>query len=243
METAVADVRAAAERGIDQMKLGRRDKAAVQFEAALNAVEAIDAERVRRDEISVLATLFANYGFNDLALMAAEEAVDLDRSLGLESELTGDLLALGNAHTNLENNSKAEAVFREALSISVRLKRWADAASATTNLAGMAANSGQLKQAGEMLQTSLDYLKRDHFDETEINTRITLLQVLELSEGDLDAALDNATTLCRLFWKDIPPHVRSVVGDFVGRLIARYASSHAEAQHPAWKAEHFPMLA
>jgi tetratricopeptide (TPR) repeat protein len=242
METAIAGVRAAANRGIGHMKQERRDKAAVEFEAALNAAEGIEAERARRDEISVLATLFANYGFSDLALVAAEEAVDLDRSLGLESQLTGDLLAVGNAHTNLENDVKAEDAFSEALSTSLRLERWADAASATTNLAGITADRGQMKQAAELLQTSLGYLTREHFDETEINTRIALLQVLELSQGDLDAALDNAKTLCKSFWDEIPPHARGVVADFVGRLIARYASSHAEARNPAWRARHFPMF-
>ena len=242
MEKAVADVRDAANRGIREMQMQRRDRAAVEFDAALNAADAIAAAPVKRDEISVLATLFANYGFHDLALMAAEDAVDLDRSLGLDSQLTGDLLAVGNAHTNLENESKAEAAFTEAQSVSLRLERWSDAASATTNLAGMYANRGQMKQAAEMLQTSLGYLARERFDETEINTRITLLQVLELSDGDLEVALNNAETLCGSFGNDIPPHARSVVANFVERMIARYAAAHAEARNPAWKAKHFPMF-
>jgi tetratricopeptide (TPR) repeat protein len=242
MEKAIADVRDAANRGISQMKLGRRDRAAVEFDAALNATEAIGTDEARREEVSVLATLFANYGFHDLALLAAEDAVDLDRSLGLEAELTGDLLAVGNAHTNLDNEAKAEAAFNEAQSIALRLERWGDAASATTNLAGMNANRGQLKQAADMLQTSLGYLARERFDETEINTRITLLQVLELSDGDLAVALTNATTLCGSFWKEIPPHARDVVATFVNRLISRYGAAHADARTPAWKATHFPMF-
>ena len=242
MENGVADVRAAGNRGIAQMQQGRRDRAAVEFEAALDAAETITDDRTRRDEISVLATMFASFGLNDLALVAAEEAVELDRSLKLDSQLPGDLLAVGNAHAQLENAGKAEAAYNEALSIAITSKQWADAASATTNLAGTAANSGQLDQAATLLQTSLDYLKREPFDETEINTRLTLLQVLELGGGDLELALNNAEILCNTYWQRVSPDARPMVTDFVGRMLQRYAEAHAEARDPAWVQRRFPTL-
>src|SRR6476660_9561187 len=109
MTTASAKVSAAANRGIAAMRSGDRVQAAVHFDAALGAAEAIADDRARRDEISVLATLFMKFGFNDLGLVAAEVSVELDGKLRLEgAELTGDLLSLGNAHSSLENEGKAE---------------------------------------------------------------------------------------------------------------------------------------
>jgi hypothetical protein len=104
------------------------------------------------------------------------------------------------------------------------------------------ANSGQLDQAATLLQTSLDYLKREPFEETEINTRLTLLQVLELGGGDLELALNNAEILCNTYWQRVSPDARPMVTDFVGRLLQRYAEAHAEARDPAWVQRRFPTL-
>lgn len=242
MTTASAEVRAAANRGIAAMRRQDRVQAAVHFDAALGAAEAIADDRPRRDEVSVLATLFMQFGFNDLGLMAAEAAVDLDRSLRLEAELTGDLLALGNAHSNMENEAKAEAAYREALRVALKSERWADAAGASTNLAGMIGNRGDFAQAAEMLKTSLGYLERGSFVETEVNTRVTLLQVLELGAGEVEEALENARALCGPLWDAVPPHARDVVAEFVRRLVERYARTHAEARQPAWMAKNFPQV-
>src|SRR5262249_8773672 len=135
---------------------------------------------MRRDEISTLATLFDMYGFHDLALMAAEEAVELDRILGLDKLLAEDIVSAGCAHQNMDNTAKAEACFQEALEICLRRNDWANAASANTNIAGIVANRGEMAKAIEMLEVSLEYLAKEPFDDTELKTRLTLLQAVEL---------------------------------------------------------------
>ncbi|REJ82745.1 MAG: hypothetical protein DWQ36_06590 [Acidobacteria bacterium] len=241
---AVAAMREAANRGIDAANHGRGDVASVQFERALELAEEIDDGRTRRDEISVLSTLLERYGFAELALPAAEEALATARALELEDRVVGqDLIAVGNAHNQLENTARAEALYRQALDLFVGIEDWANAASASTNLAGVVGNGGDLPRAATLLETSLTYLERAAFDETEINTRLALMQVYELIEADPGAALDNAERLCDGFWQRLHAQQKRLVADFVMRLTRRHPEAAAAPEGlAAWAQKRFPMI-
>lgn len=237
-ETIVKKIKTEADKGIEAGNMRQTDRASLHFNNALNLAEDLEDERTRRDEISLLATLFEMYDFPDLALPAAEEAVELDHSLGLDSLLGQDLLTVGNAHSMMENTVKAEALFQEALEIFLKRDEWANAASASTNIAGIVANGGDIPRAIEILKTSLEYLVREPFDDTEINTRLTLLQAMELEGHDIEHTIENARLLCSRFWDKMTDMHRNVAREFVARAVERHPSSNSAA----WKVETFPML-
>ena len=241
-EAIIKEIRAEGNQGIEAVKRRRADQAGLHFNNALNLAEDLEDERTRRDEISVLSDLFEQCGFPYLALMAAEEAVELDRSLGLDELMGGDIIGVGNAHMRMENTVKAEACFQEALAMFLKRADWADAASATTNLASVAANRGEMAKAIELLEESLEYLAKEPFEDTEIQTRFALLQTMELDGRHADRAVENARQLCGRLWDKMADVQREVARDFVGRTVERYLLAHPGTNAAAWKAKNFPML-
>lgn len=242
-DATIAKLREQASHGMQAVKTGQTSVASKHFYDALNLAEEVQDSRKRRDEITTLALIFESYGFPDLSLMAAEMAVALDRSLGLDGKkLCGDLLAVGNAHVNLGNTQKAESIFREALELSLQANDWADAASANTNIGSIVANQGNLAGAIKMFEESLSYLAKAPFDDTERITRVGLLQAMELEGYDVDRAMENATQLCSRFWDHLRGDERRVVEDFVTQLVERYLQVHPHSNTNAWKKKTFPIL-
>ena len=60
----------------------------------------------------------------------------------------------------MENTAKAEQCFRDALAIFLERKEFANAASATTNIAGIAANYGDMAKAAKLLSRALDIWRK-----------------------------------------------------------------------------------
>lgn len=243
MDAAIVEkLRSKANAGIDAIRTRHPDQASVHFNSALELADDLEDARTRRDEVSVLSTLFDHCGFPDLALLAAEEAVELDRSLELDDLLGQDIIAVGNAHLQLENVGKAEASFKEALEMFVKRGDWANAASANTNMAAIVANRGEMGKAITLLDTSLAYLAKTPFPDTEMQTRFALMQAMELEGCDVDRALANAADLCGRFWEDMREEQRVVARDFVDRAVQRYLHLHPTTKASAWKRKRFPML-
>ncbi len=241
-KTIVDELRQAANHGIAALKRRQTAEASQHFTKALDRAEDLQDPRTRRDELSALATLFEQYSFPDLSLTAAEETVDLDRTLGLDDLMAQDLLTVGNAHLNMENTAKAEAAYREAMAIFVAQNDFANAASATTNVAGIVANRGEMAPAIDLLEKSLGYLAKEPFDATEIQTRFALLQTMEIEQRDIDRAIDNARQLCARFWDAMPEVRRDAARDFIGKAVDRYLRAHPDVDAAAWKAANFPAL-
>jgi tetratricopeptide (TPR) repeat protein len=153
-----------------------------------------------------------------------------------------DMLTVGNIHIYMENTAKAEACFTEALTLFRKRGNWANAASATTKLANIVANRGQMAKAIELLEESLNYLAKAPFEETEIQTRFALLQAMEFDGRDVDRAIENARRLCGSYWDKMPEGQREVVRDFVGRAVDRYMQAHPQTNVAQWKAQNFPMI-
>jgi tetratricopeptide (TPR) repeat protein len=212
------------------------------FNKALDLTEDVKDDRTRRDELAVLSILFDQCGFPDLALTAAEESVDLDRRLGLDGLIHEDLLNVGTAHLNLDNDAKAEACFREALALALARDAWADAASSSTNLGNVLAKRDEMGKAIDAYQKSLEYLEKEAFDDTEMNTRVMLLQVSEISQYDVDRSIENARIVCARFWTTMQPPHREAVATFVRQAVDRYLAVHPQKNPGAWKAREFPMI-
>jgi tetratricopeptide (TPR) repeat protein len=238
----VRKLREEGNQGVRAAQAGRMDLAGQHFNKALGLAEDLEDDRQRRDEISVLSMVFDDCGLPDLALIAAEESVELDRKLGLDDLVHQDLLNVGTAHLNLGNHAKAEACFREALKLALARKEWANAASASTNLGKVFAQREEWKQSIESYETSLGYLERGAFEDTEINTRLMLLQVGELGGYDAERAVDNARRLCERFWKVMQGQKRQAAEVFVPQAVERYLKARPQGNPGAWKAKTFPMI-
>lgn len=238
----IAEIQEEVNRGFEALQRHKADQAAVFFIRALIRAEDLEDNCTRRDEFSGLSSAFEKCGFPDLALMAAEDAVDIDIELGMTDLMVSDIIAVGNAHLKMDNTAQSEKCYREALQISLEQGNFANAASANTNLASIIANRGDIPGAIALLENSLEYLAKQPFDPTEIQTRFALLQALEFEEHDVDEAIKNARQLCSRFFEKIPDIQLDVMKDFVGRAANRYLKAHPEVDASTWKAENFPMF-
>jgi tetratricopeptide (TPR) repeat protein len=243
MSTAVvADVRAAANQGLQAVQAGRSDLASQHFSRALDRAEDLADPRTRRDELAALSILFDESGFPDMALTAAEDSVALDRELGLDALVFEDLLNVGTAHLNLNNDAKAEVSFREALQGALARNQWANAASASTNLGNVFAKGSDMRRAIEAYEKSLEYLGKEAFDNTEINTRLMLLQASVIGKYDVDRTIDNARTLYQRFWNDLQDGHRQVAMSLIAEAVERYLAVHQPNDPDAWTAKTFPAI-
>jgi tetratricopeptide (TPR) repeat protein len=238
----VEEVRRITFRGIAAMRQRLPDEASRQFATAIQLVNDLRDDRTRRDELARLAGLLDRCGFPDLSLRAAEAAVDLDRALGLDHLRADDLLTAGNAHMNLGDQVSAEAAYRQALAIFVDERDFANAAAAATNIAGVVATRGEMAPAIDLLEQSLEYLAREPFADIELQTRLALLQAMELELRDADRAVENARQLYARFWDIMPATLREPAREFLGKAVERYLDAHRDISPDAWKARNFPKL-
>jgi tetratricopeptide (TPR) repeat protein len=242
MDTNVSAVRAAANTGIEALNQRRPDKASAAFTEALKLATTLKDPTVRREETAALGNLFLNLNVVDLAQLAYEEAVDLDAQLGTNDLLGLDTLELGNAHSALGNEAEAEQCFRDALEILRSAKKWANAASASTNLGGIIANRGDMAEGMKLMEQSLGYLAKEEFPDTELQTRFGLLQIYELAAHDVERAVDNARTLFAKFYPVMVPAQRAAGIAMVDTVVARYCAARPKLDCAKWRKETFPML-
>lgn len=231
----------AANEGIAALRQGRRDQAAAHFDDALALCDDLQPPLARRRELATLSGLFQQTGFGDLALVAAQDALEIVRNEGRTDLLGGDLIAVGNAHITLGNIAAAIELFEEAKKLAVTHERWGDAASASTNIAGIVFNEGAQERAFTLLQQSLEFLAREPFEHTEIQTRFMLMQMLEITKGDLDLALANGKQLVTLLDK-MPPDQQQMTLRFVDQMSDRYLADRPQPAGKMWKIMQFPQL-
>jgi tetratricopeptide (TPR) repeat protein len=237
----VAHVRATANRGIDALERRQADQASVQFANALAAAATIEDAETRRDETAALGNLLLESGFPEFALLAFEDAIDLDRLLGLKAQLGLHMLEAGKASMALGNEADAEQLYRDALDILLTEERFADAASASTNLGVILADRHQVARGIALLQRSLDYLAKAPFPATEKQTRLALLQMYEHAAYNVDCAVDNARQLFAKFGDTLHPQQREVARAFVCRLSERFCRANPEIDRATWTATTFPL--
>lgn len=207
--------------GIHALRRGRKDEAGIYFWRALDALDAVDNERQQRDVLSEIAQFFLTAGFEDLALMAVADAMALDAKLGFPAGMIRNRMTHANVHMRLGNHEAAEASYRELIEHCVKHGELANAASASTNLAIILANEGYRKEAIGMLAQSLRWLEQDALPETEIITRITLVQVLEFEESDPARIFDEARALLDRQGGALTPQYLDVLRQFIDQAAKR----------------------
>jgi tetratricopeptide (TPR) repeat protein len=191
--------RAAFERTRDEafeaLNEGHREAAGLILWTALNELDAVADDGVRRTQAGRVANLCSYTGFDDLALFAFDAAIELHEAAGDVRALANDRLTLGNVHLRLGNLATAESAWRFAHEAAKANGDYANAASAATNLGSLFAQEGDLTEAAALLEQSLAYLEREPFPETELNTRFVLMQVLDAQGAARARVLDVAAPL------------------------------------------------
>lgn len=239
-EAAIKHSEQQANAGLNALKQGRRDEARLCFGRALEHLEGVKDQARKRREVGIMALLFSGARFNDLALMAAEDAVEMDEESGNRSHLAEDLLTRGSAHESLGDAAAAEQDFQRSLQICLEDGSYANAASASTNLAGCVWNRGQKGEAVMLLKKSLRYLEQEAFPDTEINTRIALIQMLDAEQQEPELAIETARTLMQRFSKQLRKEQADVALGALRPIVQRYLQAHPEINGRAWKARTFP---
>ena len=227
---------------IDATRAERFGDAGEQLLHALEAVERQPDSTTRARELGLLADLCSEAGHPDLALMALQGALESGERDDRPERYCADLLTLANSWQRLERVAAAASVNAAALSYAVKHERFADAASASTNLAMVAANDGRLQDALRRLQESLDFLRRESQPDTDAITRLVLIQVVDALQADPAIALDAAGDLFTRLEPHVGPERWAPVAPAFQRLVARYTAAHPELDGDAWKRERFPLV-
>lgn len=231
---------AEAHAGLAALRGGAKDDAGLHFLRALASLDDVPQPLERRNLLSEIAEFFAQEGFEDLALMAALEAIAADEQLGLERGLAKDRITYANLHLRLGNMEQAEAIYRALIDRCLQQKDYANAASASTNLAGILANNNYPADAIRLLENSLEYLQFVEFPATELNTLFLLIQVLELQKAAPTRTYETARTLIDRFASQLSPQHHHLLSQFVDSALERQAQIGFDAA--TWKRQHFPEL-
>ena len=230
------------ETGVEALKRGDKDTASNHFWNALDFLGDVQDDRVRRDKVGSLALYYVDQGLFDLAVMGAREAIALDKKLGETRLLAEDIVTLGNANMNLGKMDEASENYRDALQLCMDNGDYDNAASASTNLAGIIANQDKMPEAITLLRNSLDYLKKKAHPNTEKITRMSLVQALGLEKENPEELIDVAKKLLERFGHEIPPDQINVIAPHIDSAVQQYLQANPDINPQKWKAEHFPRL-
>ena len=201
--------------------------------------EAIEDDTERRKELGTFTLLLDRLGFPDLALIAAQDAVELDEKLGDRRHLAEDIVACGNAQLHLGNTQEALSLYRQALDICVANGDLDNAASASTNIALIIGHQGQMDKAISMMYQSLNYLTRQSNPATEIITRIALTQALESEEKPPEDIFSVASPVTRFANKLRPDQWDGLRGP-LEQTVARYVQRHPNSNPLSVKRDYLP---
>jgi tetratricopeptide (TPR) repeat protein len=221
--------------GIRAHNDGRPDDAGVHFWRALACIGDVPDPAERRSLYSEIAGVFSQGGFHDLALMAVEDALAI-------ADRPADRIAYANTHLRLGNRDEAEAAYRSILERCRAQGDFANAASAATNLATILADDGYHADAAGLLEESLGYLERVDFPDTEMNTRLALVQVLELAGRPPERILEVARVLVDRYLGHLPPPFVKLLAKIVDGAADRYAAAHPGEGAAGLKARDFARL-
>jgi tetratricopeptide (TPR) repeat protein len=232
-------IKSQTDRGVKALTRGDRSGAIDAFQEAFDGLDDVPNMRERRDEYALLGTMFIKSGAPDRALLAARAAVELDEALNDRNLLGQDILMCGTAIWHMGNIAGAIDAYRDAHRIFVEDQSWANAASANTNIAILVGQK-DIVGAINLLEESLFYLDRAPFPDTEIKTRIALIQALVVDKRPPQRVFEVAQLLFARFWGRLRSDQKENSVGPLDDAIARHLAANPVADPTAWKAKRFP---
>lgn len=225
------------QQGLAAQNQYRFDDASVFFWHALTCIAAAPDPKERRDQSFQLASFFLKVTHEDLALLAISEAIRLDEQLKEHKALVSDLILYGNIHMRLGNTEEAKATFADVIERCLKVEDYGDAASASTNLAMLTANSGDGAGAINLLSKSLQYLTKKPFPTTEFITHITMIQAVHLHAGDPALAVESGIAIGKKFTDRLTDEHRQVLVQPLQNAVEAYLKKKPQPNPEVWKKE------
>jgi tetratricopeptide (TPR) repeat protein len=242
MGSAFKDAQTLLDRAIESTGLGRFGEAGKHFLEALKIIEAWPDGPDRSRQLGLTAHLCSSAGHPDLALMALQGLLESRERSRHPAQRCADLLTLANSWSRLGRPTASAVVNEAALAHALAHQRFADAASAQTNLAINDANSGRLPEALKRLQESLKLLSNGSNPDTDAITRLSLLQVVDAMQAEPEIALGVSADLFGRLERHVGPERWKVAAPAFHRLVDRYLAAHPELDAEAWRRKTFPLV-
>jgi len=242
MNSSSKTVEALLEQAIESTRAQRFGEAGQRFLHAIEYIETLKDGAERSQQLGAIAHLCERTGHPDLALMALQGLLESGMRLNDPAKHCADLLTVANSWSVLGRTAASAAVNEGALVYALEHQRYADAASASTNLAMNDANSGRLPESLKRLQASLEFLAKDPNPDTDAITRLSLLQVVDAMQSDPAIALDAAADLFTRLQRHVGPDRWKIAAPAFHNLVGRYLVAHPEIDAEAWKRKRFPLV-
>jgi tetratricopeptide (TPR) repeat protein len=230
------------QRGIAAQNEFRFDDASLSFWRALSCIDASPDLKERRDRSVQLASFFRKATHEDLALLAISEAIRLDEKLNDNAALINHLIYYGNIHMRLGNTDEAKATFADVIERCLEIENYGNAASASTNLAALTANSGDGAGAIKLLRNSLQYLAKKPFPDTEFITHVAMIQTVAVHDGDPALAVESGIAIGKSFSERVTDNLRQQLVQPLQTAVESYLKKKPQPNPEAWKKENLAWI-
>jgi hypothetical protein len=227
---------------MDALAAGDERRASVSLARAVSRLEGVERPEVRWAELGPLGALLVWTGFSDLGLNVVWTVIQLDYELHRLERLVDDLVMYGLALYSV-GDAKAKDAFTEAHDLAVGNERYADAASASTNLAVVFLNDGDPQSAEALLHRSLRHLAHEPFPETEIYTRLNMLEVWEALGEPAERRLQLARETVEHLGPDLDPERRTAIAEVLQRIVEQARVERLELAELTWANAYLSELA
>ena len=217
-----------ADLAIELVKQNNRAEAGTHLNNALELYESIEDKHERATELEIFALLADHLQFPDIGLMAINDAIELWAELGDKRKTVEGHIEKANLEVQLGSEDQALSSYRDSLQLCIKEGFFSNAASVSTNIAGIIGNRGKIDEALEMLFQSIEYLKKAPFPDTEITTRMALIQLLEHKKESPEKIFSIANPLNRFSGK-IHPQYMDMLNVILGQVINRYLQSNPDS--------------
>ncbi|HVL67514.1 MAG TPA: tetratricopeptide repeat protein [Vicinamibacterales bacterium] len=161
-------------------------------ERALNTVLRLSRDRedrvLERNALRSVGLLRWHQGRHAEALSTAEQTLEVNRALGDDAAIVGDLSNIGNILRGMGEYERARAVLEEAARMPAAEREPARLSSVLHNLANVHRASGDLEKALECLSRADDAM-RVHMLPIQRSFHLTTIAHIRLQQGDAGEAL------------------------------------------------------
>jgi len=212
----------------------------------LGAIElalTIDDAKARGIELGKLGRLCMQARLEDLGLMALAEACaafELAADYPVAESLMIDAAA---TFAQLGNLDAAAHWNQRVLELSLAHGNFANAASASTNLAAFLGQLHESRRAYELATKSLGYLEHEAHPRTETVTRALLTMLADRLELPAEPAIAIARPLFgALRETNVSPGLRQTAASALENIAGRHLATHGELDPAGWKHAQLPEL-
>ncbi len=178
----------------------------------------------------------------ELSGQLARKLISLDHKLGNTKYVITDVLSYGSSLHVHGQDLEAEAVFRQALDLSLEIESWQQAAAASSNLAMTVAARGELKEARAGLDRSLTWLAREPDRDTAIRTQGMIIGIMNAQGTPPVECFRHARHVIEMYRGDWDRSCSVVLGNALTPVLNRFFADNPALDSGDWVPRNFPEL-